>query len=290
MNLAIRRIRRRISPVRAATTFGWAAGAVVLAATAPAGASYQTTVQSSNPSSYYRLEETAGTTAADLGTRNATATFTGGFTLNQAGIPGGDATDRAVTFNGSSGFATVAGSYAGTSYPLTIEAFFKTTNAAGANQKVAGLTNNATGVDNVGLYVQAGKAALRIRNSSSDQSFQGTTPVTVSDGNYHQIVGVFDSATQRELYVDGALVTTNTASAAFPSINSLDIGALARNTTADFFSGTIDEVSVYPTALSASTVASHYAAAGLPEPASAGLLAVVAVGVLGRRRRQTGGR
>jgi hypothetical protein len=245
-----------------------------------------TTVQGSNPASYYRLEETSGTSAADLGTKGLSATYTGGFTLNQPGIPGGDPTDRAVTFNGSSGFATVAGTYSGANYPLSIEAFFKTTNATSTNIKVAGLTNNSTGVDNVGVYVQSGKAALRIRNSAADQSFQGAAPKVVSDGNWHQIVGVFDSATQRELYVDGALVTSSTANAAFPSINSLDIGALARNTPADFFNGTIDEVSVYPTALSAATVAGHYAATGVPEPASLGLLAASSILLLRRRVRR----
>lgn len=283
----IRRFGRGASfiPSSAAAVPAGIAALALLAAAGRADASYLTTVQASNPSSYYRLEETSGTSAADLGTRNLSATLAGGFTLNQPGIPGGDPTDRAVSFNGTSGFATVAGAYTGTSYPLSIEAFVKTTNATSTNQKVSGLTNNATGVDNVGVYVQSGKAALRIRNSASDQSFQGSTPVTISDGNFHQIVGVFDSATQRELYVDGVLVTASTANAAFPVINSLDIGALARNTTADFLNGTVDEVSVYPTALSASTVASHYAASVVPEPASVGLLAVAGAAALAARRR-----
>jgi hypothetical protein len=246
-----------------------------------------TTVQASNPASYYRLEETSGTSAADSGTRGLAATFTGGFTLNQPGIPGGDPTDRAVLFNGTSGFATVAGTYTGVAYPFTLSAFFKTTTTSG-NAKVAGLTNNSTGVDNVGLYVQSGKAALRIRNSASDQSFQGATPVTVNDGNWHQIVGVFDSATQRELYVDGNLITTSTANAALPVITSLDIGALARNSTADFYAGTVDEYSVYNAALSGTTIANQYAASGVPEPGTVGLVGMAATGLLARRRRQRG--
>ena len=126
----------------------------------------------------------------------------------------------------------MGGSYSGAAYPLSIEAFFKTTNATSTNQKVAGLANNGTvsgnGSENIGVYVQSGKAALRIRNNvNGDQSFQGATPKVVSDGNWHQIVGVFDSPTQRELYVDGAFVTSSTATAALPNINTLDIGALA---------------------------------------------------------------
>jgi len=249
-----------------------------------------TTVQGSGPASYYRFEETSGTTAADLGSRSLPATFKGGFTLNQPGIPGGDPTDKAVTFNGSTGYALVDGSYTGTAYPLSIEAFFKTTNAASTNQKIAGLANSAAGngSESIGLYVQSGKAALRIRSSvpSADQSFQGATPKVVSDGNWHQIVGVFDSAAQRELYVDGALVTTSTANATYPNINALDIGALGRVGPADFFNGTIDEVSYYSAALSAATVAEHYAASGVPEPASLGLLAVSSILLL-RRRRQS---
>jgi len=248
------------------------------------------TVQGSSPSSYYRFEETSGTSAADLGSRNLPATYSGGFTLNQPGIPGGDPTDLAVKFNGTSGFALVGGSYSVAAYPLSIEAFFKTTNATSTNQKIAGLANNGTatgnGSENIGVYVQSGKAALRIRNSAADQSFQGAVPKVVSDGNWHQIVGVFDGPNQRELYVDGALVTSSTTTAALPNVNTLDIGALGRNAPlADFFNGTIDEVSYYPTALSAATVADHYAASGVPEPASLGLLAAGSVLLL-RRRRQ----
>src|SRR3954447_2243641 len=165
-----------------------------------------TTVQASSPMSYYRLEETSGPSAADSGSKNSPATYAGGLTFNQPGIPGGDPTDRAVTFNGTSGFATVAGTYLGVTYPLSIEAFFKTTNATSTNQKIAGLANNGTatgnGSENIGVYVQSGKAALRIRNSAADQSFQGAVPKVVSDGNWHQIVGVFDGPNQRELYVD----------------------------------------------------------------------------------------
>src|SRR2546423_507550 len=60
----------RVSPHAA-----WLASAVVLIATGQSSASYMTTVQASNPASYYRLEETSGTSAADLGTRNLPATY-----------------------------------------------------------------------------------------------------------------------------------------------------------------------------------------------------------------------
>src|SRR5690242_15181395 len=109
---------------------------LVLSSGSRVRASYVSTVTASNPTSYYRLEETSGTTAADLGSKNLSATYAN-VTLNQPGIPGGDATDRAALFNGTSSSLTVAGTYGAVTFPLTIEAFFKTTSSS-ANQKVAG--------------------------------------------------------------------------------------------------------------------------------------------------------
>lgn len=268
--------------------------ALALAALAPwapraRAASYSATVSADAPVSYYRLEETTGTTANDSGSFNKPGTYTGGYTLDQAGIPGGDATDRAVAFNGT-GYLQVGrtdGSYAAVTYPVTIEAFVKSTQTTGT-PCIVGLTNNSTtdGSELLGLYLSGGIAALRYRNPSAGPTAYTATNVNIADGKYHQVVGVYASATSRSLYVDGQLLGTQTSSFTAPTINTLGVGALARNGVADFLNGTVDEPAVYDTALSSATILQHYQASGIPEPTTLGLMMFSGLLVLARRPRR----
>ena len=65
-------------------------------------------VLADNPVSYWRLDESSGTNAADSKGSN-TGTYTNGPTLNQPGALAGDA-DTAVSFDGSDDYVTVPNS------------------------------------------------------------------------------------------------------------------------------------------------------------------------------------
>lgn len=104
-----------------------------------------------------------------------------------------------------------------------------------------------------------GTARFKLRdndntNGSSDVEIEGTTDIT-ADGNWHHIVAVRDGASNLNLlYVDGVLENSasNTYNDAFPSDKVISIGY---STSGSFdFNGSIDEVAIFGTALSAANI------------------------------------
>jgi Concanavalin A-like lectin/glucanases superfamily len=79
-----------------------------------------------------------------------------------------------------------------------------------------------------------------------------------NNGNWHHVVFTRTKTTGAlQLYVDGALTgsaTGNTASLTSPT--NINFGRI--QTGNNYFSGTLDEIAVYTTALSGTTVTSHY--------------------------------
>jgi hypothetical protein len=66
-----------------------------------------TLISADSPVGWWRLGETSGTVATDIGTANNNGTYTGGFTLNQVPLENGDA-NPSITFDGSTGYVNVA--------------------------------------------------------------------------------------------------------------------------------------------------------------------------------------
>ena len=67
---------------------------------------YETAVKADNPIGYWRLNETSGTTAADLSGNRNNGTYSPAVTLGQPGLPLGVPGDKAVLFDGASATAT----------------------------------------------------------------------------------------------------------------------------------------------------------------------------------------
>jgi hypothetical protein len=80
--------------------------------------------------------------------------------------------------------------------------------------------------------------------------------LTITNTSCHHIVVTKSGSTSR-IYVDGANVTGTVTNRTLT--NSTSVLRVGSNGTNDF-SGTIDEVAVYGSALSAATVSAHYAA------------------------------
>jgi hypothetical protein len=86
---------------------------------------------------------------------------------------------------------------------------------------------------------------------------------SVADGKIHHLVGVRDtSARKARLFIDGSLVTetSDTTTVAITASTTQNwIGRRYPCGDSELFSGTIDEVAVYRSALSASRIEDHYA-------------------------------
>jgi len=67
---------------------------------------YTSVILADSPIRYYRLGESSGTTATDLGSQAINGTYTGGFTLAQTGLIVNEAAAKSVTLNGASGYVS----------------------------------------------------------------------------------------------------------------------------------------------------------------------------------------
>ncbi|HVY95407.1 MAG TPA: LamG domain-containing protein, partial [Solirubrobacterales bacterium] len=82
---------------------------------------------------------------------------------------------------------------------------------------------------------------------------------TIATGQAYHVVGTYDGTTQR-LYVNGTQVAQTALSGAISTNNNpLYLGSW--DGTAEYFAGTIDDVAVYGSTLSAARVSAHYSAA-----------------------------
>jgi hypothetical protein len=259
-------------------------GAALLAQVAMC-ADYPTTISSFSPLAYWRFNETAASPAAqtfaDSSTTGTSLGYAAGPVTNAvAGIVG-----NAVRF----GNAPNQGSYVAAS----VDVPWNATINPNAPFSVEGWINPADPItDTTGLcpfssmstyffpaarvgwlfYVNnTGTVVFRIGGENSYVATPAGGAVTV--GAWSHIAGTFDGTTAR-VYVNGVEVANKVAGAGFKpnGWTRLRLGgtSLAPNGGPDSglpgvgnrsWDGSVDEVAVYNTVLSASTIAAHYAAA-----------------------------
>ncbi len=116
-----------------------------------------------------------------------------------------------------------------------------------------------------GFYLQYIGNAFAFSLVSTDATSGTTTRATSSTAatvnTWYYLVGVYNaSSNQIKLYVNGSLVSTQTVPAAWNATGETVIGRSKWNgTTADSWTGSIDDVQLYDRALSDQEVASLYA-------------------------------
>lgn len=230
---------------------------------AAAVGAYATAVLADSPLAYWRLGEPSGTSMVDASGNGRNGTYAGSPTLGAAGMTTDG--DTAVTFNGTSQYATVvSGAWVPThlvSWSAECWVKFTTTSfAVILSVRIAGGANKAVTVN-----LLVGRTAGRIGAETWDWENAGSRALatgTSNDGLKHHVVVTFDKPTNTlKLYVDGALHdtkaqgVTGTGSDRSVTIAANNAGVL------QWFPGTVDEVALYGTVLDATRVAAHYAAA-----------------------------
>ena len=220
---------------------------------------YRSTILADNPAGYWRLGESAGTTAADE--RGASPlTYGGPVSLGQSGLLPGD-TDKAAAFSSSS-ITYAEGAAPGLpSAGFTLEGWVMLTGATPVqHEPVIGHWdgNNATRVALVAARRNGQSGALSFWSNASSWIESGI----VLDRNvpYHLAVVVLPSRV--DFYVNGALAaskTVGTPAAPASSGTTVRIGNSPWTTT-ERLQGVIDEPAIYPTPLSGDRISAHYAA------------------------------
>ena len=220
--------------------------------------SYANVVSADKPELFYRLGELKGPTAVDSSANANNGIYQGGVTL---GAPGSTSdANTAATFNGTSGYVSNATQWTNPQV-FTEEAWFKTTTATGG--VIVGFGNTAVGppgnYDRLIYMAGTGQLYFGIALNQTVHS-----PVAYNDGNWH-LVDATVNANGMSLYVDGALVGTNTKASIPQGYNGYwrvgdeSTGGWSAHAN-NFFTGTIDDVAVYPAVLGAVRIATHYLA------------------------------
>ena len=214
--------------VRVSNTYGSVLSAPA-SVTVPSA--YQARVLDDGASAYWPL----GTTAEDLVAGNH-GTISGGVTLNQLGVTD-DGT--AMVFNGTTGKITTAA--VAIPSAATIECWFNT--AAGPVR--AAFTDSGT---TIGLGTSGGS---KLYLASAAGVFYSVRPV--ADGFWHHAAVVLTGTTVT-IYLDGVLDATG----AYTRSGDSGAGTIGADAST-FWSGALQDVAIYPRALTPAEILAHYA-------------------------------
>ena len=235
-------------------------GSAVIAQAATPTASYRQAVLDASPASYWRLGETGGTSAADETGRNP-GTYNN-VLLNQPGALTCDSNPSA-SFDGVQSYARVPDSPSlDMTSAVTVEFWAKRRTITSTYQVPVGKPGNGQSqFENYAVWLApSGRYTAYFGNGSTYVAVQ--TQV-ITDTNWHHVVAT-DNGSTVTIYLDGVL-KAQTATTVQLTANTQPLNIGRQNSGAYFFNGWLDEVAVYPTALSATTVQSHYAK-GNPNP------------------------
>lgn len=220
--------------------------------TSTSSSSYPSAVGADGPVAYWRLGETSGTTAADVEGAHP-GSYLNGVALGRGSLIANDA-NPSVQTDGVNDYVKVPDSAAlhfGTAFSL--EAWINPV-ALPASGSFASV---ATKAESYSLQFNGPRIEFTVIQSGVRH--RATAPAgSIAVGSRYHIVGTYDGQNQR-LYINGKLVVQVALTGAATSTTSpVTIGSW--NGSREFFSGRIDEVAVYAKTLSATAVASHYAA------------------------------
>ena len=217
---------------------------------------------------YWRLGETSGTTANDSSSGGNNGTLVNTPTLNVAALQVSEPSNKAMTFTSASSEYVTMGNVLDKEKTdaFSVEFLVKFASLPGAFQAIVGKRlASSTGWE---LQITtANQIQFLFQGTASDQSSSGGTPALTA-GAVHHIVATNDgsgSHTGMKIYMDGILANSAGASALTTNItNAAALCLGARNTTAAYLNGTLDEVSIYGRELTATEVEQHYHAARNP--------------------------
>ena len=207
------------------------------------------TFEGYNGIAYYKMSDATD----QLGNYNGTATDVNFNTVGKFGFAG--------AFNGSSSYIDTTYNF-GTDSSYSISLWEKTS-VTSTRQGLFGVwiasgSNNGPGI-NFGIDA-SNNFEFMIANGSSNWSDTSISASSYTDGNWHNLILVING-TSVKLYADGNTTPianlTSSVSAGTSTSNNLALGRLG-NYPGLYFNGSIDQVRIYDSALSAANVTTLY--------------------------------
>jgi PKD repeat protein len=227
---------------------------------------YADTVVQDGASNLWRLGEPAGSTRTYDWAGGDDLTVPSSVRLGTAGAITGDSNTAATFQNSSSSRLVTTGSIAGPN-TFSVETWIRGTGSG----RIVGFGNNNSATGTSGstdrlLYVDSGGRLTFGVNNGSRSTLR--SPGRVDNGAWHHVVATLGSGGM-QLFVDGVRVTNRTDVTAGQAYNGFwRIGADTLSgwpnrslLGGDRYTGSIDDVAIYPTVLSAAQVLDHYTVA-----------------------------
>ena len=232
---------------------GLLAAGVAAEAPAPSG-NYADEVAADSPLLYWRLEETSGSTASDE-QNNFDGTVVGA-DLNVAGKVGSGA-----SFDGTDDYIHAATSSDYNSTAITVEAWLRTASSSGFPMIAAresGAAGTSTRVFQFRLDQSTGRLAAIIWNNSGDiiaNFVAGSTDLT-DNAWHHAVMSV--NGTHVLLHADKVEVGSESYTGDLRTNSDRQFEVARVGNDGQYFSGRLDEIAYYTSALSAARIAAHY--------------------------------
>jgi hypothetical protein len=222
---------------------------------------YSKQVKSDGASSYWRLDDPSTGTAVTDWAGSTDLLRASGLGLGTAGAIG---SDKAASVNGTSNASAASNTgFVRAPQTFSVEAWFKTGSTSGG--QVVGFGDVPTGSsyrhDRQVYLSSSGKLVYYIDQNGTSRSV--TSSASYNNNAWHHVVATLSSRGM-VLYVDGAKVGSKSSVTHGRSYGGFwRIGAdKLPGTATGYLSGAIDDVAVYPKALSASQVKDHHRDSG----------------------------
>ena len=226
---------------------------------------YSADVVADGATAYWRLGEPSGSAVHDYAGFND-ASARSGVSRGADGAIEGDS-DTASTFDGTSTGSVASDSTVPTTPSFTAEAWIRTTTTTGG--KILGYgsarTGNSSSYDRHVYMDDAGRLVFGVYPGGARTL---TSAKTYNDGEWHHVVATLGSSAGTALYVDGKRVardpgvTSAQDYSGYWRIGGDNLKGWPDKPTSSYFAGTIDDVAIYPTALSRTTIQQHYTDSG----------------------------
>lgn len=236
-------------------------GVSALVLSVPASAGYREDVLDDEPVAYWRLGESSGTTAVD----SSGSGFAGTYANVSLGEPGALDTDddTSASFNGSSASVTVGDQSEldfGGNAAFSVELWVKprtVNNPADNAIRLVEHTDGVGGYSGWQLVLRSDTGVRLQRWASGGGDTAAAPPLPLN--RWSHVVGTYDGSTLR-VYVNGVLAASQASTRSVPTVaSSLYLGVARTGGLA--LDGWLDDVALYPAALSAARVQARYQAA-----------------------------
>ncbi|MFC4911006.1 LamG-like jellyroll fold domain-containing protein [Actinomadura gamaensis] len=220
---------------------------------------YADIVAADDPAGYWRLGEASGKAMDYAGAGDLTV-GSGVRRDAQGAIAGDD--DHAATFDGTSS-GTAGGAPTPAPDDLTVEAWIRTSASSGG--KIVGFGDKATGLSasyDRQLYMTDKGVVVFGVNDGKTKTLSSKSGL--NDGKWHHVAGTLSSTAGMRLYVDGEQQAEDAGTTfgqnydGYWRIGGDTVTGWPQAPSSPYFKGDIDEVAVYPSALTAATLKHHF--------------------------------